>query len=122
MAARYSSFGAASPEVGRLDEDALARLLAADPDAAVTLLADLARATDPDLRAAAQRLAARVSFRLGRAGHRPARGTRRLAASRAGGDLDLDKTPDRWSPPWPGVGRSGDPRLAESPPGGVPAH
>jgi uncharacterized protein with von Willebrand factor type A (vWA) domain len=87
--------------VGRLDEDMLAQLLAADPDAAVTLLADLARATDRDLRAAAQRLAARVFFRLGRTGQRPARGTRRLSASRAEGDLDLDKTLDRWSPPWP---------------------
>jgi hypothetical protein len=101
LAARYSSFGAVSPEVGRLDEDMLAQLLAADPDAAVTLLADLARATDRDLRAAAQRLAARVFFRLGRTGQRPARGTRRLGASRAEGDLDLDKTVDRWSPPWP---------------------
>jgi gas vesicle protein GvpN len=101
LAARYSSFGAVSPEVGRLDEDMLAQLLAADPDAAVTLLADLARATDRDLRAAAQRLAARVFFRLGRTGQRPARGTRRLATSRAEGDLDLDVTLDRWSPPWP---------------------
>ena len=101
LAARYSSFGAVSPEVGRLDEDMLARLLAADPEAAVTLLADLARATDRDLRSAAQRLAARVFFRLGRAGQRPARGIRRLGASRAEGDLDLDKTVDRWSPPWP---------------------
>jgi magnesium chelatase subunit D len=101
LAARYSSFGAVSPEVGRLDEDMLAQLLAADPDAAVTLLADLARATDRDLRAAAQRLAARVFFRLGRTGQRPARGTRRLATSRAEGDLDLEVTLDRWSPPWP---------------------
>ncbi len=90
-----------SPETGRLDEDVLAALLASDPDAAVTLLADLARATDRDLRAAAQRLAARVFFRLGRAGQRAPRGTRRLGASRAEGDLDLDKTLDRWTPLWP---------------------
>jgi magnesium chelatase subunit D len=101
LTARYPSFGAVSPEVGRLDEDLLAQLLAADPDAAVTLLADLARATDRDLRAAAQRLAARVFFRLGRPGQQPARGTRRLGAGRAEGDLDLDKTLDRWLPPWP---------------------
>ena len=101
LAARYSSFDAVSPEVGRLDEDMLAQLLAADPEAAVTLLADLARATDRHLRAAAQRLAARIFFRLGRAGQRPARGIRRLGASHAEGDLDLDKTLDRWSPPWP---------------------
>jgi magnesium chelatase subunit D len=101
LAARYASFGTASPEVGRLDEDAFAGLLAADPDAAVTLLADLARATDRELRAAARRLATRVFFRLGRAGLQQARGTRRLGTGRADGDLDLEATLDRWSPPWP---------------------
>src|SRR5215475_5101427 len=101
LAARHESFGALSPEVGRLDEDLLAELLAADPDTAVTLLADLARATDHELRAAAQRLAARVFFRLGAAGDQSARGTRRLAAGRAEGDLDLEATLDRWSGTWP---------------------
>jgi len=101
LAARHESFGAVSPEVGQLDEDLLAELLAADPDTTVTLLADLARATDRELRAAAQRLAARVFFRLGAAGRKPARGTRRLAAARAEGDLDLEATLDRWSGPWP---------------------
>jgi Mg-chelatase subunit ChlD len=101
LAARHPSFAAVSPGVGRLDENAFAQLLAADPDAAVTFLADLARATDRDLRAAARQLAARVFFRLGRAGQKPARGTRRLGASRAEGDLDLDRTLDRWSGPWP---------------------
>jgi MoxR-like ATPase len=104
LAARHPSFGAVSPEVGRLDQDAFAQLLAADPDAAVALLADLARATDRDLRAAARRLAARVFFRLGRAGQKPARGTRRLGAGRAEGDLDLERTLDRWSGPWPPAG------------------
>jgi hypothetical protein len=101
LAARHPSFGAVSHEVGQLDRDAFAQLLAADPDAAVALLADLARATDRELRAAARRLAARVFFRLGRAGQRPARGTRRLGAGRAEGDLDLERTLDRWSGPWP---------------------
>jgi uncharacterized protein with von Willebrand factor type A (vWA) domain len=101
LAARHEAFGALSPEVGQLDEDLLAELLAADPDAAVTLLADLARATDRELRAAAQRLAARIFFRLGAAGQKPSRGTRRLGAGRAEGDLDLEKTLDRWSGPWP---------------------
>ena len=101
LAARHPSFGAVSHEVGQLDRDAFAQLLAADPDAAVALLADLARATDKDLRAAARRLAARVFFRLGRAGQKPARGTRRLGAGRAEGDLDLVLTLDRWSGPWP---------------------
>src|SRR6266487_1361513 len=101
LAARHPSFAAVSHEVGQLDRDAFAQLLAADPDAAVALLADLARATDKDLRAAARRLAARVFFRLGRAGQKPARGTRRLGAGRAEGDLDLELTLDRWSGPWP---------------------
>jgi len=101
LAARHEAFDALSPEVGKLDEDALAELLAADPDAAVTLLADLARATDRELRAAAQRLAAQIFFRLGAAGQKPSRGTRRLGDSRAEGDLDLEKTLDRWSGPWP---------------------
>ena len=101
LAARHPSFDAVSHEVGQLDRDAFAQLLAAGPDAAVALLADLARATDKDLRAAARRLAARVFFRLGRAGQKPARGTRRLGASRAEGDLDLELTLDRWSGPWP---------------------
>jgi Mg-chelatase subunit ChlD len=101
LAARHEAFGGMSPEVGQLDEDMLAELLAADPDAAVTLLADLARATDRELRTAAQRLAARIFFRLGAAGQKPTRGTRRLGAGRAEGDLDLEKTLDRWSGPWP---------------------
>ncbi len=67
----------------------------------MTLLADMALATDRDLRAAARRLAAQVFFRLGRTGQKPARGTRRLGASRAEGDLDLDKTLDGWSGHWP---------------------
>ena len=101
LAARHPSFDAVSHEVGQLDGDAFAQLLAADPDAAVALLADLARATDRELRAAARRLAARVFFRLGRAGQKPARGTRRLGPGRAEGDLDLERTLDRWSGPWP---------------------
>ncbi len=67
----------------------------------MTLLADMSLATDRDLRAAARRLAARVFFRLGRTGHQPARAIRRLGPSRAEGDLDLDKTLDRWSGHWP---------------------
>jgi gas vesicle protein GvpN len=101
LAATHGSFGALSPGVGQLDEDLLAELLAADPDAAVTVLADLARATDRELRAAAQRVAARVFFRLGAAGQKPAQGVRRLGTGRAEGDLDLEKTLDRWPGHWP---------------------
>jgi magnesium chelatase subunit D len=94
---RHQSFAEISPEVGALDEEALAGLLAADPDGAAALLADLATATDRELRAAARRLAARVFIQLGQAGQVRARGTRRLEPSRRGeGDLDLERTMARW--------------------------
>jgi magnesium chelatase subunit D len=102
LAARHAAFATASPEVGALDSGALAALLAADQDAAVALLADLAVATDRDLRAAARRLAARVFADLGAVGPRPARGTRRLEpGSRPDADLDLDRTLDRLAGAWP---------------------
>ena len=100
LTARHPSFAEISPELGRLDEEAFARLLAADPDAAVILLPELARATDRELRAAARRLAARVYVRLARNGGQRARGARRLGPGRAEGDLDLDRTLDQW----PGIG------------------
>ncbi len=101
LAARLPVFAEVSPQPGQLDEEAFARLLARDPDAAVTLLPDLASATDRGLRAAARRLAAQVFVRLARAGQQPAPGTRRLGPGRAEGDLDLDRTLERWSGPWP---------------------
>jgi magnesium chelatase subunit D len=105
LAARHAAFDQVSPRVGRLDTGALGRLLATDPDAAATLLADLAVATDRELATAARRLAARVFVRLAAAGTRPARGTRRLALGRAeDGDLDLDRTLDRLSGSWPPAG------------------
>jgi Mg-chelatase subunit ChlD len=60
----------------------------------VALLADLGAATDPQLRAQARRLAARLFVRAGRLGSSTARGYRRLSPGKAGGegDLDLDLT------------------------------
>ncbi len=101
LAARHSSFAEVSPDLGQFDEEAFARLLATDPDAAVTLLPDLARATDRELRAAARRVAAQVFVRLARTGQQAARGARRLGPGRAEGDLDLDRTLDRWPGIWP---------------------
>jgi gas vesicle protein GvpN len=102
LAARHYSFEDISPAAGQLDRDALTRLMAADPDAAATLLADLALATDRQLSAAARKLAARVFVRLGAGGARPARGIRRLGSGTGGdGDLDLDRTLDRLSGTWP---------------------
>ncbi len=99
MAARHESFDEVSPEVGEFDEDAFAALMATDADAAAALLTDLALATDRELRAAAQRVAARVFVQVGRVGRTRTRGTRRLVADRRGdGDLDLDRTLDRWDP------------------------
>jgi magnesium chelatase subunit D len=105
MSLRHPAFSAVSPGVGELDEDALTALLGADPEAAAALLADLAVATDRDLRAAARRLAGRIFIRLGRAGGARARGARRLAPGNRGeGDLDLERTLDVWpghGPPSP---------------------
>jgi MoxR-like ATPase len=101
LAAVHPAFTTVSPGAGQLAPDKFAQLLAKDPNAAVTLLADLAHATDPQLRAAAQRLAARVFFRLGRTGRQHTAGTRRLATSRTEGDLDLDQTLDRLAGQWP---------------------
>ncbi|NEM06891.1 VWA domain-containing protein [Geodermatophilus normandii] len=97
MAARHDSFEEVSPGVGELDEEAFAALMAEDADAAAALLTDLAAATDRELRTAAQRLATRVFVQVGRVGRARTRGTRRLVPDRRGdGDLDLDRTLDRW--------------------------
>jgi magnesium chelatase subunit D len=102
MQVRHQSFDDVSPAVAELDEEAFAAAMAADPDAAAAMLADMALATDRDLRAAARRLACRVFLQVGRVGRTRSRGTRRLASNRrADGDLDLDRTLDRWSGTWP---------------------
>jgi magnesium chelatase subunit D len=105
LGAAHPAFAEVSPETGELDPEALDTALAEDPEAAAALLADLAVATDVQLRAAARRIAGRVFLQLGRVGPAKARGTRRLGPSRGlEGDLDLDRTLDRWDP-----GRSGRP-------------
>ena len=102
LTARHASFRRISPAVGQLDQQAFESAMAFDPDAAAALLADLATATDRELRLAARRLAGRVFIRLGRTGPTKARGTRKLGPRRGGeGDLDLDRTVDRWSGTWP---------------------
>ena len=103
LASRHPGFAGLSPETGTLDADALAALLAADPDAAAALLADLSRAADVSLRAVARRLAARIFVQLGATGQRPRRGSPRRIASvpRGDGDIDLDATLDRLDGSWP---------------------
>ncbi|NMH76656.1 AAA domain-containing protein [Pseudonocardia xinjiangensis] len=99
LGARHEQFAAVSPELGALDAEAFDQALAAAPEAAAALLADLAVATDVQLRAAARRLAGRVFIQLGRVGPARARGTRRLGPAKgADGDLDLDRTLDGWAP------------------------
>jgi magnesium chelatase subunit D len=103
LASRHDGFADISPEAGTLDADALAAMLAADPDAAAALLADLSQATDAPLRAVARQLAARVFIQLGTAGRKPRRGSPRRIRSVLGGDgdVDLDRTLDRLSGSWP---------------------
>ncbi|MFC5995195.1 AAA family ATPase, partial [Pseudonocardia hispaniensis] len=99
LAARHEQFQDISPQLGELDAEAFDAALADDPERAAALLADLAMATDAQLRAAARRLAGRVFIQLGRVGPAKARGTRKIGSSRGGeGDLDLDRTLDRWQP------------------------
>jgi magnesium chelatase subunit D len=102
LAGRHAGFPDVSPEAGSLDAEALAALLAADPDAAAALLADLSQATDPALRAAARQLAGRIFIQLGAVGRRSARGPRRIrSVLRGEGDVDLDRTLDRLGGAWP---------------------
>lgn len=91
---RHAQLDQVSPDIGRLDDAAFQELLRVDADAAVALIADLAAATDPHLRAQARRLAARLFVRAGRLGASRTKGYRRLAPSRGAGegDLDLDLT------------------------------
>jgi magnesium chelatase subunit D len=102
LASQHDAFADVSPETGTLDEDALARLLSQDPDAAARLLADLTRATDGSLRGAARRLAARLFVQLAKVGAPARRGVARISTGRRGeGDLDLERTIAGLSGPWP---------------------
>jgi Mg-chelatase subunit ChlD len=93
---RHDDLEQVTPTVGVLDEAAMAGAYDADPDAAVDLLADLARATDPALRAKARRLAVRLLVPPARAGETQRRGSSRLATVAGEGlDLDLDATLER---------------------------
>jgi magnesium chelatase subunit D len=101
LAATHQAFASVSPQVGSVDDDALTDEMRRDADAAVALLADMAVATDPALRADARRLAGRLlpplGRVLGRVGKPRRRGTRRLVA-RAGasdGDIDIERTLER---------------------------
>ena len=92
LVGRTERFAAVSPGVGELDPGAFADLLDVDPDAALTLLADMTGATDVALRELARSLASRVVVDLARTQRVPRRGVGRLRVVRwnGGGDVDLD--------------------------------
>jgi Mg-chelatase subunit ChlD len=97
MRRRHPRLDAVSPEVGALDETALAGALEEDIDAGVSLLVDLTLATDPRLRDRARRVAASLVVPAARIpGPSVAGGAARIGPVRAGGvDLDLDATLER---------------------------
>jgi Mg-chelatase subunit ChlD len=95
--ARNRTFREVSPEPGVFDEAAFAEALDRDPDAALSLLAELTAATDVALREVARRLAGRVAVRLASGGPARSRGVGRLQRARwqPGADVDLDRSIDR---------------------------
>ncbi len=95
--ARNDGFDEISPEVGMIDEQALADALEDDPDDTLALLADLTGATDEKLRELARRLAAQLFLDLARRGPAKPRGVGQLRTQRYrpdGGDLDVDASLD----------------------------
>lgn len=94
---RHAHLEEVSPEVGALDEAALAGALADDLDDGVSMLVDLTRATDEKLREKALRLATSLVVPAARAaGPAPSGGSARLGrVPDEGVDLDLDSTLDR---------------------------
>lgn len=97
MQRRHDRLQDVSPEVGVLDERALAGALEDDLDAGVALLVDLTRATDPKLRERARQLAASLVVPACRLPGPPLPGgSARLGPVPSDGiDLDLDATLDR---------------------------
>jgi len=94
---RDPSFDDISPDVGEIDEQALADLVEEDADHALALLADMTSATDPALAALAARLAGRLMLDVARVGPTDSRGIGRLvsaSADQADGDLDIDASLD----------------------------
>lgn len=95
--ARHEHFDDVSPEVGQIDEVAFDDALQHDPDAALSMLADMTGATDEKLRALAKRLAGSIMVDLARRGRVHRRGIGKLVTQRYqgdGNDLDLDASLD----------------------------
>ncbi len=86
-------FAEVSPEVGFLNEEALAEQMEENPDEALGMLAELTGATDPELRRLARRLAARLFLDLNNHERPDGKGVGRLVTTRyvdGVGDLDID--------------------------------
>lgn len=95
--ARDPKFEEISPDVGELDDEALADLAAEDPDHALSLLAQMRSATDRQLAALAARLAGRLVLDVAKTGPIRARGVGSMVSSpadRVDGDLDIDASMD----------------------------
>jgi Mg-chelatase subunit ChlD len=95
--AQRPGFEQMSPRPGALDDAATAAAFAERPDETLALLADMASATDPQLRELARRLAGRVVVDLARSDATPRRGLHRLRSVRHApdpGDLDLEASLD----------------------------
>lgn len=93
----HDGFAEISPEVGVLDHAALESALDDDPDAALTLLADLTGATDERLRSQARRVAADLVIDLARDRYLDGRGIGRIVTRPfrvPGDDIDLDHSVD----------------------------
>lgn len=87
------TFDEVSPELGELDEAALADVLDVDPDEALGLLAEMSRATDAGLRDLARSLAARLFLDLARQEPADAPGIGKVVSMPYRpdrGDLDID--------------------------------
>ncbi|MEO6570571.1 MAG: vWA domain-containing protein [Ilumatobacteraceae bacterium] len=88
-------FNDVSPELGEIDELAVAEALDTDPDELLGLMAQLSQATDAGLRALAKSLAARLFLDLARAHAPDAPGIGRMVTMPYRpdrGDLDIDRS------------------------------
>ena len=84
-----------SPEVGEIDEEALAEVFEVDPDELMSLLARMSQATDVTLRAKAKHLAARLFLDIARTRSVDGSGIGRLVTAPYrpdGGDLDIERS------------------------------
>lgn len=94
---RHRGFDEISAELGEIDDEALAELIDEDVDHALTLLTEMASATDRGMAALAARIAGRLVLDVARGGPVGAQGVGRMTSSPADrfeGDLDVDDSLD----------------------------